>query len=433
MAATACACAATAQNEILGNVIGVGVNPIFDVGNTYGVNLDGAYHTNIKWNTIGRCAIAISIDANDTTVYGNDIGTNSAGANIGNGAGVIINGDWNAIQANTITNCTNNGIDVPSGKNNSFYGARSFNNFQAIRVTSTANDGFTRPAVTSISQNPSTGEYSVSVTTGVLPVGDYYLSYYQSDSPGQAASGDLQHFIRAVSHHVYVENQQYFNDTFEADKIEDGQYLTVMITEFYSNNGINEMGSSTEPSAAKKVVALPGVKDSSFEYETGHSWRFQFTSDVSASLSAGDLSLRNADTNALYSATSVTWDAVTKTARFARSTPLPDGRYVAAIKTGAVSNGVGANVLNYPMNFNFLRGDFNHDSVVNFTDLLVLASNYGKTGKTVSTGDTNYDGTVNFVDLLALAQRYGTNVFGAATITSDDESAATNEPNSVLA
>jgi len=53
-----------------------------------------------------------------------------------------------------------------------------------------------------------------------------------------------------------------------------------------------------------------------------------------------------------------------------------------------------------------LIGDANFDGTVNFSDLLVLAQNYGKSGEWVD-GDFNGDGTVGFDDLLALAQHYG--------------------------
>ena len=51
-------------------------------------------------------------------------------------------------------------------------------------------------------------------------------------------------------------------------------------------------------------------------------------------------------------------------------------------------------------------GDVNNDGVVNFSDLLIVAQNYGKPG-TFGDGDFNGDGIVNFADLLSLAQNYG--------------------------
>jgi hypothetical protein len=56
--------------------------------------------------------------------------------------------------------------------------------------------------------------------------------------------------------------------------------------------------------------------------------------------------------------------------------------------------------------FYVLGADANHDRVVNFDDLLVLAKNYNKVGVTFDEGDFNYDGLVNFDDLLILAKSY---------------------------
>ena len=66
-----------------------------------------------------------------------------------------------------------------------------------------------------------------------------------------------------------------------------------------------------------------------------------------------------------------------------------------------------------------LAGDTNVDGMVDFSDLLTLAQNYGVTGATWAQGDFNADGTVNFADLLALAQNYGQNVDGTQAAAAD--------------
>ncbi|MFT3786278.1 MAG: hypothetical protein QM770_08940 [Tepidisphaeraceae bacterium] len=61
-----------------------------------------------------------------------------------------------------------------------------------------------------------------------------------------------------------------------------------------------------------------------------------------------------------------------------------------------------------------LGGDNNLDATVNFSDLLLLASNYGATGTgTWFKGDYNYDGNVNFNDLLVLASNYNQTLTGS--------------------
>ena len=55
-----------------------------------------------------------------------------------------------------------------------------------------------------------------------------------------------------------------------------------------------------------------------------------------------------------------------------------------------------------------MPGDANADGKVDFTDLLILAQNYGKTGGAAwANGDFNNDQKVDFSDLLILAQNYG--------------------------
>ena len=53
------------------------------------------------------------------------------------------------------------------------------------------------------------------------------------------------------------------------------------------------------------------------------------------------------------------------------------------------------------------NGDANLDGKIDFSDLLILAQNFGRTDATFSEGDFDGDGTVDFADLLILAQNYG--------------------------
>ena len=54
-----------------------------------------------------------------------------------------------------------------------------------------------------------------------------------------------------------------------------------------------------------------------------------------------------------------------------------------------------------------LAGDVNHDGVVNFADLLILARQYGHLAPLYELGDLNGDGSVNVADLLIVAHNYG--------------------------
>ena len=54
-----------------------------------------------------------------------------------------------------------------------------------------------------------------------------------------------------------------------------------------------------------------------------------------------------------------------------------------------------------------IAGDANVDGKVDFSDLVILARNYGQSGATWGQGDFDADGTVDFGDLVALARNYG--------------------------
>ena len=55
----------------------------------------------------------------------------------------------------------------------------------------------------------------------------------------------------------------------------------------------------------------------------------------------------------------------------------------------------------------FLGADANRNRVVNANNFTILASNFGKTGRTFSQGDFNYNGVVNANDFTILASRFG--------------------------
>lgn len=94
-------------------------------------------------------------------------------------------------------------------------------------------------------------------------------------------------------------------------------------------------------------------------------------------------------------------------------TTLADGDYQFRIPANSIQD-LATNPLaaDYTTSFFILAGDVNRDRVVGFDDLLLLAQNYGLTGRTFSQGNIDYssDGAVGFDDLLLLSQRYGSSL-----------------------
>jgi hypothetical protein len=170
----------------------------------------------------------------------------------------------------------------------------------------------------------------------------------------------------------------------------------------------------------------PTVLTKTYKDNSGQSIEFLFDQDVQASVGGNDLTLFNQTNGQTYSGglLVLTTGAAGTLARWKPfpAALLPDGNYVATINANAIENSIGTTLASQvQFNFTVLRGDVNHDRTVNFDDLLILAQNYGQTGRTFSQGNVDYssDGLVGFDDLLMLAQRYGTSLFSASPIATE--------------
>ena len=155
-----------------------------------------------------------------------------------------------------------------------------------------------------------------------------------------------------------------------------------------------------------------------------------FDQDVSNSLTATDLIISGQRRNFVTGANVpislvagvdfhlVSFNTLTRTARIQFDITnelgvqgsLPSGRYTLGFAAGSVTNAFEIPLpSNYAFSFGTLTGDSNGDLRVDFSDLVVLAQQYGRTVTNGSlSGDFNDDGVVNFDDLVVLAQHYGT-------------------------
>lgn len=167
----------------------------------------------------------------------------------------------------------------------------------------------------------------------------------------------------------------------------------------------------------QSVVDPPHVISSIFVWENApQRLEYQFSADVSASLSNADILLENLTTlmTIPMSAISVAYAVATNTATFTFSFPatwLPDGRYKATLLAAGITDPGGAPLpSDHVSNFYFLQGDANHDAIVNLSDFNRLATNFGLSPRDFTEGDFNYDGTVNLADFNLLAGRFGMSV-----------------------
>jgi hypothetical protein len=169
----------------------------------------------------------------------------------------------------------------------------------------------------------------------------------------------------------------------------------------------------TSVSTIRIQLVAPSVVPNSavYAYQTSpNKLSFVFNQDVSASLSAADVTVTRAGGSSIP-LTLLSYDSSTNTATFSMATPLADGDYTATIAAGGVSNAALQSMpADFTFNFFSLIGDANHDHVVNALDFNALASNYGKTGVTFANGDFNFSGSVDSLDFAALAAHFNSSL-----------------------
>lgn len=182
------------------------------------------------------------------------------------------------------------------------------------------------------------------------------------------------------------------------------------------------LGYAINASPADLLVRDFGNRDTNRPLQTGAAFNVDtatqsvtigFSEDVVIDPSKLTLTNLTTSTTIASSNLAVTFNSTTHTATvtfpgFANGI-LPNADWRLSVSS-LVADGGGALIGNpSSVDFYTLAGDMNRDRVVNFDDLLVLAQNYGQSGKVFSQGNLNYsaDGAVDFDDLLILAQNYG--------------------------
>jgi hypothetical protein len=163
-----------------------------------------------------------------------------------------------------------------------------------------------------------------------------------------------------------------------------------------------------------------------------HALVFELSEDVSSSLSTEDFSILNRTTGEAVpvSKLALAFDRITRKATltfpgFAGGI-LPDADYRCTLIPEGVSDPSGNRLSNsIVQEFFVLSGDLNRDRQVDFSDLVIVAQNYGQQGKTWNEGDLNGDGTTDFADLVMIAQAYGSSLPPALGVSAASMSTAT--------
>ena len=167
------------------------------------------------------------------------------------------------------------------------------------------------------------------------------------------------------------------------------------------------------PSTASFVVhdneppPAPAVTSMIFQYNTlPQTVSVAFSQNVGASIGLNDFVI----TPTNVPTPTLSWSSNTNTATLTWASPLPDGYFLVRALASGITNAAGVHPAQDGASFfAFMAGDANHDTTVNFSDLIILAQNYGTFEKNFSQGNFDYspDGSVNFSDLVILAQSYG--------------------------
>ncbi len=188
--------------------------------------------------------------------------------------------------------------------------------------------------------------------------------------------------------------------------------------------GVSVDASDSAGNVSSSVFSDALTIDATRPTATSTVFRFEWFQEVQIDFSEaligfvnGDAVIRNTLTNAVVPQAQYTFSKSGTSGRWRFLAPLADGNYRITIAAANASDAAG-NTFAADVTFDFfsLAGDANRDRHVDFGDLLILAQNYGKIGRSFSQGNFNYsaDGRVGFDDLLLLAQNYGSSLLGAS-------------------
>jgi subtilisin family serine protease len=199
----------------------------------------------------------------------------------------------------------------------------------------------------------------------------------------------------------------------------------------YEIVAVGRRGNNFSPASAPVTVTIdqtaPAVSNIEFVWSAApHTLAITLTESTVASLDPTKVILTNTNTNTVVPASDYTIshnpaDRTSPRIIYTGSATgaLPNGRYRLDFTTGAASDLAGNTLSAASANFSFLLGDLNRSGRVDFADMLIIAQNFGQTGRPYVQGNINFDtdGRVDFADLLILAQAFNTTL-----ITSNDES-----------
>jgi hypothetical protein len=155
----------------------------------------------------------------------------------------------------------------------------------------------------------------------------------------------------------------------------------------------------------------PTVTSKTFDFESWHNLRFNFSEDVINSLAVGDLTVIDLATNQPLPPGSFTFSATGQRtiATWRAVNLLPDGLYRATIAADNVTDRAG-NLMSAPVTLDFrvFAGDADGNGVINFDDYARIDNGFNNNLIGYANGDFNYDGVINFDDYALIDLAFNT-------------------------
>ena len=253
------------------------------------------------------------------------------------------------------------------------------------------------PVLTSASSSPA-GTHIIG-TLNSTPNTAVHIEFFSNPTADPSGHGQGEFFLGSTDVTTGADSNASFDLTLPPI-VAAGAAISSTATD--SSGNTSEFSQDVTATASALAVA-----SANFIYtRSPNALTFRFNEPVTAGLAA--IHVQDGTGNTVIPQ-SYSFDPSTDTATFAFSGVLPSGNYSATLAASAVTDQASRHLAsNYVLSFFSLTGDVNHDRHVNFSDLLILAQNYGaQTGATFGRGDLNYDGKIDFADLLILAQNYG--------------------------
>jgi hypothetical protein len=178
-----------------------------------------------------------------------------------------------------------------------------------------------------------------------------------------------------------------------------------------------EPGKAQSPATAILTITIDTVaptisSPSTFAFESlPQQIAYSFSENVGPSLVSGDVTLaNNTNSGATLPTRTLAYNSNTNQATLQFNSVLPGGEYTATLAAANVTDVAGnALAATDALNFFFLAADGSRNETVGIEDFNILATNFGKTGKTFTQGNYDYssDGTVSITDFNVLATNFG--------------------------